>query len=242
MVDGNFPEGTPSEQGAQLLKAQQAARIGDTRTMAIALHESFVLDGLKRRLRKNLPYLKPDQVDAIIAQSVDALFQAIQRDDKVSNLGGYLWKVCHQIGTKVNFGNSIVRPVQPDVLVARSDSNAARAYISGVEEDDDEASAKRCAQAIAIARSLLPEIGQVHAQQVMEYILDAVATGRVDVPNGEIAAALGLTPENVRQLRKRGFERLERAARQRGIAPDGFDIPDDDEEDEDRRHENEDDE
>ena len=218
-------DGCAGEEDKALQDAERAATAGDARAMAVALHNSYALDGLKRRLHQYFPYLKPDQVDGVISESVDSLYQAITRGEHISNLMGYIWKVCARIGSKVNYMNSIVRATDADLLVAHSDVNTARQYAQEHDDDDPDEQRRTRALALALARSLLPEIGHVNAQAVMTYLIDAVEAGREDVPSTEIADALGLTSENVRQLRYRGFVRLERAARVRGIVPDGLNIP-----------------
>jgi hypothetical protein len=114
-------------------------------------------------------------------------------------------------------------PVAASDLARMADRSAAavdgQLYKSEAEQDDHDRKRK---QAIAIARSLLPRIGESNVQRVMAYILDAVSAGEVDVPTSEIADALGLRSGTIRVLRMRGFERLAREARSAGVTDHEF--------------------
>jgi len=54
----------------------------------------------------------------------------------------------------------------------------------------------------------------------MGYILDAIEAGANDVSNTEISEALGLSANTVAQSKRRGFERLKRAAIEADLWPD----------------------
>lgn len=80
------------------------------------------------------------------------------------------------------------------------------------------------ARAIAITRGLLPRLGQRNVQSVMEYVLEVIEAEpeRIEIPNDELADALGLTVDVAKKSKSRGFQRLERIVKEEGLAEEGF--------------------
>jgi len=199
-----------------LSEAKQAARNGDALRMVEALHKSFALDGLVRRLCIKWPRIPETDIDYAVAESVDVLYQAIAEGKTVINVVSYMWKVADRKASDYN------RLRQREVLKDSDDlANIRNAVAINKDEpliDQDEIDRSSLQKkAITLARSFVSKLGQQNIQAVMNYVIDAVEAGREDVPNGEISEALGLSSDTVRTSLSRGFRRLERVAQDSGV-------------------------
>lgn len=206
------------QQDEALQQAKEAAAAGDSRGMVEALHRSCALDGLIRLLRNKWPSLY-DEAEFIVAEAVDVLYQAIGRGEKILNIAGYLFKVSDRKAydyDRVRQGEETFDPENPKHAIASSSSLMANQHLEreGLGDPDDELDfEEKRRRAIAIARTLIPRLGQQNVQAVMAFVIDAVESGREDLRDGEIAEALGLSLDTVRQSKSRGFRRLARIAR-----------------------------
>lgn len=213
------------EQQEQFLRlANEVAAVGDPRRMLEALHRSGVLDGLTRRIALKWNSLSNDEVGDIVAEAVDILYVAIRDRKKVSNLVAYLWKTSdHKACDYYRTQQKNRKTLTSDELEQIPDSSTEHedALDSSTQELDWE---EKRSQVIAIVRSLLPRLGQHNVQNVMTCILDALAADCMDISSAEIAEALGLTLDVVRQSKKRGFDRLERIVREEGLAAQVRDV------------------
>lgn len=217
------------EQGLALLtQAQQAATRGDAHGMIEALAASGYLDGLVGRLTARWgKQIGPAELTDIVADSVDKAFEAITHGKPVTNLGGWLLKVAE------NAANDRWKQHHKGrVDVAEIDGNYRRpAPITDSERTAIDGHADRCRdEAVAIARRLLPKVGEGQIREVMALVIDAVEQGVPDLPAAQIAATLSIGEDSVRTLLSRGFRRLRRAAADEGVAwPDDLELeePDD---------------
>ena len=221
--DGQLAHITKEQQEELLQQAKEAAASGDPGRMLEALHGSFALDGLTRRIASKWQKLSRDEVDFIIAEAVDILYVALCNGKKVLNLVAYLWKTsdhkaCDYYRTKQN-----EKPLTPEELERIPDQSTELEESLDNSATELEWEEKR-PRVIAIVRSLLPRLGQHNAQAVMTYILDALSSDCMDISNTEIAEALGLSLDVVRQSKKRGFDRLERIVREEGLAAQVSDV------------------
>jgi DNA-directed RNA polymerase specialized sigma24 family protein len=230
------PVMTQQEQRAALQRAANAAKAHDAKGMLQALFESGALDGLFRRLRSQWRRLPEDDIDFAIAEAVDVVYQNVTDRKPVYNLLTLLWKVAYRRACDYHEARKKEWPTDPNAPCFQNlpDTRTGSEESEGVapEEADEEDSARRRSRALAIARSLLPRLGQTNVQRVMAYIFDAVEADRRDVPNEEIGDALGLSPDTVRASKSRGFNRLQRIAQEEGLAASGFEpeaiVPQDD--------------
>jgi DNA-directed RNA polymerase specialized sigma24 family protein len=215
---------TKEQQKELLASAKEAAAAGDLGRMLEALHRSFVLDGLTRQIASKWRSLSRDDVELIIAEAVDILYAAIRDRKKVSNLVAYLWKTSdHKADDYYRTQQKNRKILTPNELEQIPDQSTELEdeLDSSTQELDWEEKRPRV---IAIVRSLLPRLGQHNVQNVMTYILEALSADCMDISNAEIAEALGLTLDVVRQSKKRGFDRLERIVREEGLAAQVSDV------------------
>jgi len=196
--------------------ARDAAAGGNPESMIEHLYASFYLDGLARGIQRRWPSLPAEDVDFAIAQAVDALYQAVQKKSVV-NLPGFLWKVADRKANDCYQIHSRERATDPEELVNISDKYAPTDFPTEAKPSEDDDFEKRRLEALRLARSLIPRLGQQNIQAVFNYLLDALEAGAVDVPNAEIADALGLSAQTVRTSLSRGFARLTRIARAEGL-------------------------
>jgi hypothetical protein len=75
---------------------------------------------------------------------------------------------------------------------------------------------------MAVAKRILPQIGEGKVVDVMDYVLTCVAKGLSHVSEKQIAEDLDLSQSTVHVLLWRGWNRLERAARAEGVVFEGF--------------------
>jgi DNA-directed RNA polymerase specialized sigma24 family protein len=187
--------------------------------MLECLYSSFFLDGLARGLRRRWHSLSRDDIEFVIAQAVDALYKSVSQGKKILNLAAFLWKVADRKANDFYERRAREMAVEPEELQKLSDkTTSARGCVDthvGSDREDDYD--RRRAEAVRIARTLLPRLGQQNIQSVFAYVLDALEAGEVDVQNREIAEALGISAETVRTSLSRGFARLTRIAREEGL-------------------------
>jgi DNA-directed RNA polymerase specialized sigma24 family protein len=208
----------------ELERAKQAAMSGDIATFMEALFSSRLPDALTWRLRKQLP---DDDVDAIVAEGIGSTYEALQTRGAKIDLAAWLSKTCYnkaraRYATRKNV-------VTEDPLDVERRSKLDRAQLAppitrAEQEEAEERSANRRIDAIKLARTLLPRIGEDNIQKVMSVVLDAIEQDLMDLPPEEISEMVGLTPGTVRRLISRGFERLEREAKQDGLWLDISDV------------------
>lgn len=208
-----------TRQEEAVLRAGKAAQAGDALGLVAALSEARALDGLARRLRRQWPGLQATDVEAVVALAVDDLQATVASGEKVGNVMGWLFKVSHRKASRV------VRPEDPldqrgiDLLAAERWRSWSR-----TESDQDDLVERRRAEAIRVARGLMPRLGQKNVQDVTTYLIDAVEAGRADLPHREVAEALGLSEGTVRVSMKRGLDRLARIARAEGLVHEDFSL------------------
>ena len=221
--DGQSKNITKEQQEKLLTQAKQAAISGDPRKMLEYLYLSRALDGLTRQIASKWRSLSCDEVEDIVAKAVDILYEAIRDGKKVLKLVPYLLKICKHNAYDYYRARQNEKPLTLDDLTNIADPS------SELEDDFDRSTKEldweeKRSQAIAIARSLIPKLGQHNVQKVMAYILNALETDCVDISNVEIAEALGLSSDVIRQSKKRGFDRLERIVRNEGLATQVSDV------------------
>ncbi len=220
-------EPTPRQrQEAALRRAKEHARGGDPVAMVEALHESRALDGLALRLRRSWSGLSATDVDRVIAASADAVYAAVSRGQVVRDLMPWLVKVCHRLAwrameaaTDPHSMKAVVEGWEPAAFDSVADGGG-RAHDDGDEDVAD----RRRKEAIAIARRLLPQLGQQNVQDVMRCLVDVVEAGEPDLPHRVVAEALGLNEGTVRVLMMRGLDRLGRVARAEGLVREDFEL------------------
>jgi DNA-directed RNA polymerase specialized sigma24 family protein len=214
--------GPQGQQDEDLARAREAAVSGDPLGMLEAIYRSSYLDGLKRAMERKWPSIPPPDVDYVVAQAVDALYAEVHKGGKVLNLTAFLWKVADRKAFDYDQMRQNERTTSPDELerIVNETEVATRPIHDAPDCEADkevmEYEEKRT-KAIALARQLLPRLGQQNIQAVMSYVIDCVEARREDVPQREIAEALGLTVDTVKTSLWRGFQRLDREARKEGI-------------------------
>jgi DNA-directed RNA polymerase specialized sigma24 family protein len=244
------------EQVAALERAAQAARDLKPVKMVEALHESYVMDGLIRRLQSGWSSLQFHDAQDIIAESVNVLYRKVAGGTPVHGIVGFLMKVAHLKAYDMHGARQKLVLLESGQLEREADKCDLASYTAlltvahptnsksegdrhdlcppSPNKDLAETSAKgtsneldwedRMKLGLAVARRLLPRLGQDSVRNVMAYIFDGLETGRQDITAEEIANALGITKDTARQARHRGFTRLERLAKEENLLDGGFDF------------------
>jgi DNA-directed RNA polymerase specialized sigma24 family protein len=204
------------QQDAQLEAAKRAAAAGRPLEMLKYLYESKALDGLVRRLRSKWQKLGASDIDMAVAKSVDAAYAALNKGKTITSLIGFLWKAADRRAFDYNRLLHEQIPTDPALIDTVADPNVTA---PGVDLSDDSADEERDAmikRAAQVARKLLPRLGDT-MRRVMSVVIDAAEEGIEDLPNSEIAAALNLSLDAVKQSKSRGFVRLDRLAKEEGL-------------------------
>jgi DNA-directed RNA polymerase specialized sigma24 family protein len=197
----------------ELLKvAARAASNGQPAEMLEALVASRFLDGLLRVLERRWGSRLPrSELENCVAVAVDSAYAAVAKGRQLDNLTGWLWKAaCNRANSCWTDDYARRVEVEPDELDAPAD-DAADA------EERRRLAEQRIAEAIKLARILLPRIGEGQLLDVMTIVINAVERGVQDLSPSVIAEALDLSVDAVRALPSRGFDRLAREARSEGI-------------------------
>jgi DNA-directed RNA polymerase specialized sigma24 family protein len=195
--------------------AVQAAEQRKPDLMVEALTRSGFLDGLMGRLGKQWGSTLPRaELEDAIGTAVDAAYAAVVRGRPIRNLGAWIWKVASNEATdrwrglyarRVDLGDDV-----PD--------QAGSAASDEERLDSDRKSESLKAEALRLARRLLPRIGQGQIVDVMDMVIEAVEIGETDLPPKIIAESLGISEAAARTLVSRGFDRLQREARREGVS------------------------
>jgi DNA-directed RNA polymerase specialized sigma24 family protein len=157
-----------------------------------------------------------------VAEGVAAMHKAITKGTPVPRPGGYVLKVAEVICAEEQR-----RQEQQLSAEGLSDRDLLTAGSPWADSGGSEVRARRRGAALTLARELLPRLGQQRAQAVMSYVFDSVEQGVVDLPSREIAEALGMSDQVVRQALSRGFRRLARLAEEEGLDVRAADLADD---------------
>lgn len=206
------------EKAAQLAAAQDAE--GAIRTILDSGYPNRLINGrvLADRYSQVSQAVRADAV----AEGLAALHTAITKGTPVPHPGGYVLKVADRICAQEQRLQE--QQASSDGLFDRDLLDARAPW---ADNEDAVIHAKRRSAALRQARSMLPRLGQQRAQEVMGYLLDAVERGAVHVPSQEIAQALGMSDDVVRQSLSRGFRRLARLASDEGLDVQASDLLDD---------------
>ena len=207
-----------SEQNEFFKQAEFAAVNYQPKVMIKALFVSGFIDGLVRRLVSRWKKLPSHEIEVCVAEAVLNAFIKVSGNGRISNLGGWLWKsafnnayMCWQKHYKGRASKNI------DV----ENYQDADSFYTVEDEYTDERREEIRREAVRLARSLILRIGGGQIEDVMEMVIDAVDKGISDLSPQEIGDALGISPDSVRQLLSRGFNRLRREAQK-----DGIELPD----------------
>lgn len=192
--------------------------------MLSALYGSGALDGLARRLKHRWPVLSATDGDKVLAEAVDALYVAVKQGKDIRDLIGWLWKTCHNLAYDCHEGQR-ERPMEAAGVDRLTAQRWFREQRTGPPETEGEDEAeRRRARAIATMKSVLPRLGGTNIQAVMTYVLQAVEDGSPHIAHREVGEALAIDPSYVRVLVHRGWERLERIAREEGLVHADFSL------------------
>ncbi|WP_420346546.1 RNA polymerase sigma factor [Pelagibius sp.] len=201
--------------------ARKAAEDRQPDRMIEALAASGFLDGLVRRLDAKWGQLPRMDIEDTVAKAVDGAYDALTQGRAIRSLGAWLWKAAdNQANDRWRDDHSLRAAGDGDIdgIPGETPSTDAERL------DREELAEHRRAEAIRLARRLLPRIGQGQVVSVMELVIDAVEHGVPDLSPADIGDALGISSDAARTLLGRGFSRLRREARREGITfPD--DLP-----------------
>ncbi len=194
--------------------ARAAAERKDPVGMLEALWASNLNTGLVRRVSIQYPSLDPDDCHTIVADAIDAFYETLsQSSGTIRNPQAWLFKVALNKAYQLHD--------QRSRMVSLSEDGEEPAFIPGECGNAGHPAALR-AEALRLARSFLPQLGQENLQRVMSYYFDAIEKGIQDLSVAEVAEALHLTVSTTKQCVHRGFQRLKRVAQAHGIRIEDF--------------------
>ena len=194
-------------------RAREAAENKQPDVMIENLFLSKFIDGLVRRLSSKWYALPQFEIVECVAVAVDSAYEAISGGRRITNLGGWLWKVAHKKAHDRWVDDYQSRQSGTDVEGLRAGEHLSES--ERAKHDAQQELVRR--EAIRLARSLLPKIGGGQIASVMEIVIDAVEQNVPDLSAADIGDALEISHDAARSLLSRGFNRLEREARREGI-------------------------
>jgi DNA-directed RNA polymerase specialized sigma24 family protein len=195
------------QQQEEVAAAARAAKEGEVVLYLEHLAASHALDGLLRKLSADWPTTDRHAIHDAICAGTDSLYVKLYTGGLVTNPVGYLY-----VAAKQQLVGRYHRQAQ---LVPLDEDVRDPSPIPGEGVQDRRPDLRD--EALRVARSLLPRLGQASVQAVMKVIFDAVEAN-MPIENETISEITGLTPETVRRAKSRGWERLAREARRIGIA------------------------
>ena len=225
-VDTPRLEADPSANQKEALRlAAGAAKNGKPVEMIEELFKSYVLDGLIRGLLYRWSSFTYQDAEDIMAQSVNVLYDTVQKGKPVGAITPFLKKVSFRKAFDLHAKRARTQslpPGSPELETPYHDPVPKDPGLSldGTEEPKHE---EKVRQSIKKARELLPRLGQENVRLVMSFIFDAVEAGQQNITNEEIEKALGLSSDTVRASKSRGFCRLKRIAQAESLLPKNFD-------------------
>jgi DNA-directed RNA polymerase specialized sigma24 family protein len=188
--------------------ARDAAVAGDVIAMLEALTESRFLEALQRYMEVDWPHLDGRE---IVSGAVDEFYRRAGTGTAIRKPMGYLFMTVKKMAIKEH--EKRTRNVEfSDASDEASVANSTPTLKNRVPREE------RKSRALAIARSLLPRIGQDTLRGIASYYLEAVERDATRIDDEELANAFGLTNETARRLKNRALERLAREARDAGIS------------------------
>jgi DNA-directed RNA polymerase specialized sigma24 family protein len=170
------------------------------------LFESGFIDGLVRRLDRRWGQLDRSTIEDAVSDALLALYDAMTGPRKIGSVEAYVFKVAanraqvrhEEITGYGNYEEEKVADADPET--------SARPGLVDIR-----------AEALRLARQLLPRLGQSTIQRVMGIVFDAIEADLPDISPAEIAETLGVSSDVVRQALHRGFQRLRRVAEEEGL-------------------------
>ena len=216
--DPSLPQKTEPDSKEMLMEeAHRAAENHQPDRMLEALAISGFLDGLVRQLDKRWDRMDRMDIEDCVARAVDEAYDAITKKRKISNLRAWLWKATYNKLNDLWRKQYSLRVTNDHTGIEGLASNCESSETEEERQRRDEIAQNRRAEAIRLARSLLPKIGKGQVVSVMELMIDAVEHDVPDMSPADIGDTLGITADAARTLIGRGFKRLHRAARDAGI-------------------------
>jgi len=190
-------------------QARAAAERKDPVGMLEALWASNLQTGLVRRVAAQYPSLDPDDCHTIVADAIDGFYEMLsQSPGTIRNPQAWLFKVALNKAYRLHD--------QRSRMVSLSEDGEEPTVVSEDGGTYGHTAALR-AEALRLARSFLPQLGQENVQRVMSYYFDAIEKGIQDLSVAEVAEVLHLTVATTKQCVHRGFQRLKRVAQAHGI-------------------------
>jgi hypothetical protein len=199
-----------------LLKAQNAAIKGDRIEMLEGIAGSLLLEAYLGYFKDRYPSVHLGHIHDCIGFATDELYDRIVKGEKIRKIESYLWKIIDRKLLEYIHERRRLSGEEVDHL------GSSGLSIDGVNYQEQKEESRELI--LQIFESLIPRLGLVNVQEVMKYILGAIRNGVQDVTSDEIADALGLTPENVRQSMKRGFDRLTRIVKEENLVDKSHDF------------------
>jgi DNA-directed RNA polymerase specialized sigma24 family protein len=213
VIDPDKTAEFPPKIGGVFEDAKAAATNGDAKKMVEILMAGGYVPGLARRMQARWPRLPADDIDFAVARAMETIYFDIRDGKRIADIHSFMWKVADRRAYERDRERQVEIATDPDELALVSDRMGRTSAVDAVEDEDS----SRRRTAVAIARSLLPSLGQESIQQVFSLVLDALERDEIHLSNSDIAEMTGLSPDTVRTSLSRGFRRLERLARQKGL-------------------------
>ena len=199
-----------SVQKELLQKAQRAADAGDYIGMLEGLAGSMLFEAFRGYFAKKYPAVDSNDVYDCIGSATDELWTRIATGEKIRKIESYLWKIVdRKLSEFVEERRGWSSGDALELIGTNGGSTDTKDFQKQKEESRE--------QVLRIFEDLIPRLGMVNVQEVMKYILGAIRNGVQDITSNEIAEALGLKSENIRQSMKRGFDRLARIVKEENL-------------------------
>jgi RNA polymerase sigma factor (sigma-70 family) len=206
-----------SSQKELLAEAQRAAENKDCSAMLSSLSSSMLLEAYLGYFIKKYPDVDRGDIHDCLGMATDELWSRVAKGEKIAKIKSYLWKITDRKICDFIRSRKWVPLDKVDVIATNHELIDSVNYQQHREESRE--------QLLGLFEGLIPRLGMANVEDVMRYILGAIREGIQEVTSDEIAAALNLTPANVRQSMKRGFDRLTLIVKEENLVDESFRFP-----------------
>lgn len=199
-----------------LRRATDALERNDLKGMVDALLQAGCLDGLKRWLKHKYSDLSESDIEGIIADAVEDLYNSAGKSTRAKNIAAWLVRVC------TYKADDLWKSLQREPATADETLRGLVQQEQEQEQADSKAREPFRQQALVLARRLVPKLEVTSYKVMISAYIEAAELGLSDVSAEEICDLAGIKPASFAMTRLRAFKKLGELAAEAGYGTIDF--------------------